>query len=183
MNTALSLEFCEKRQDGAPVFIWNNLLQAWKRICEASRKEFELIYNRLGVTIQERGESFYNPFLGPLVTELMASGIAEESEGAKVQSSALARLVRSMQCHQYPEVIVYSAYLPRQEHSIAESKEQAQPGRVLFATIPVHPQNEVDKSHLRLLQRLGVGAGHLCRRHRGPADDHEVRWRLWLWHD
>lgn len=62
-------------------------MQAWKRICEASRKEFELIYNRLGVTIQERGESFYNPFLGPLVTELLASGIAEESEGAKVRPS------------------------------------------------------------------------------------------------
>ena len=59
-------------------------VQAWQRICEASRKEFELIYQRLGVTIQERGESFYNPFLAPLVEELMASGVAVESEGAKV---------------------------------------------------------------------------------------------------
>lgn len=59
-------------------------MQAWQRICEASRKEFELIYQRLGVTIQERGESFYNPFLAPLVEELLASGVAVESEGAKV---------------------------------------------------------------------------------------------------
>ena len=67
-------------------------VQAWQRICEASRKEFELIYQRLGVTIQERGESFYNPFLAPLVEELMASGIAEESEGAKASlTSAFGR--------------------------------------------------------------------------------------------
>ena len=38
-------------------------VQAWSRICDASRKEFEKIYARLGVTITERGESFYNPFL------------------------------------------------------------------------------------------------------------------------
>lgn len=47
-----------------------------------------MIYLRLGVTLQERGESFYNPFLAPLVKELMASGVAEESEGAKVRASS-----------------------------------------------------------------------------------------------
>lgn len=36
---------------------------AWQRICAASRREFEAIYKRLGVTLQERGESFYNPML------------------------------------------------------------------------------------------------------------------------
>jgi len=51
--------------------------------------EFELIYERLGVTVQERGESFYNPLLAPLVSELMASGVAEESDGAKVNSVSL----------------------------------------------------------------------------------------------
>ncbi len=73
-------------------------VQAWQRICEASRKEFELIYQRLGVTIQERGESFYNPFLAPLVEELMASGIAEESEGAKVSQIFLWPLSSPTQC-------------------------------------------------------------------------------------
>jgi arginyl-tRNA synthetase len=57
---------------------------AWKRICEASRREFDAIYQRLGVVIQERGESFYNPRLAPIVEELLASGVAEESDGAKV---------------------------------------------------------------------------------------------------
>lgn len=61
------------------------LWQAWQRICEASRREFDVIYQRLGVDIQERGESFYNPLLAPLVSEVMEAGVAEESDGAKVK--------------------------------------------------------------------------------------------------
>lgn len=38
-------------------------LAAWGRICAASRKEFQAIYDRLGVTLNERGESYYNPML------------------------------------------------------------------------------------------------------------------------
>ncbi|GMH37395.1 hypothetical protein BSKO_05268 [Bryopsis sp. KO-2023] len=64
-------------QGGAPEY-----LSAWNRICDASRKQFEQIYGRLGVTLTERGESFYNPYLAPLVEELMESGVAEESQGA-----------------------------------------------------------------------------------------------------
>lgn len=60
--------------------------QAWKRICEASRREFQAIYDRLGVRLIERGESSYNPTLRPLVEDLCARGIAEDSEGAKVRS-------------------------------------------------------------------------------------------------
>lgn len=37
-----------------------------------------------GVQLEERGESFYNPFLGPLVAELAGQGIIEDSNGAKV---------------------------------------------------------------------------------------------------
>ena len=57
-------------------------LAAWKRICDASRREFEAIYSRLGVTLTERGESFYNPMLKNVVDELKERGIAELSEGA-----------------------------------------------------------------------------------------------------
>lgn len=34
--------------------------------------------------LEERGESFYNPFLAPLVAELAGQGIIEDSNGAKV---------------------------------------------------------------------------------------------------
>jgi len=57
-------------------------LAAWKWICDASRREFEAIYSRLGVTLKERGESFYNPMLKDVVDELKERGIAELSEGA-----------------------------------------------------------------------------------------------------
>ena len=57
-------------------------LAAWRRICEASRREFNAIYARLGVTLEERGESFYNPMLKGVVEELKERGIAVESEGA-----------------------------------------------------------------------------------------------------
>jgi arginyl-tRNA synthetase len=48
-----------------------------------SQKQFDTIYNRLGVKFDHTlGESFYNPRLKPLVDELVAKGIARESEGA-----------------------------------------------------------------------------------------------------
>lgn len=60
-------------------------LKAWERICEASRKQFNEIYSRLGITtLVERGESFYNPYLKPMVDDLIEKGIVVESEGAKV---------------------------------------------------------------------------------------------------
>lgn len=45
---------------------------------------YQAVYARLGVRLEERGESFYNPMLPSLVQWLMEHKIAEESEGAKV---------------------------------------------------------------------------------------------------
>jgi len=56
--------------------------KAWQRICGASRVEFQKIYDRLGVELEERGESFYNPMLGDVVGDLESRGIAEVSDGA-----------------------------------------------------------------------------------------------------
>ena len=57
-------------------------LRAWKLICELSRDEFQKIYDLLGVTVEERGESFYNPLLASLVAELEEKKFATESQGA-----------------------------------------------------------------------------------------------------
>jgi arginyl-tRNA synthetase len=38
----------------------------------------------LQVRLEERGESFYNPFLGDVVGDLKTRGLLEESEGAQV---------------------------------------------------------------------------------------------------
>ena len=45
---------------------------------------YQAVYARLGVRLEERGESFYNPMLPSLVQWLMEHNVAEESEGAKV---------------------------------------------------------------------------------------------------
>ncbi|XP_020268077.1 arginine--tRNA ligase, cytoplasmic-like isoform X1 [Asparagus officinalis] len=57
---------------------------AWKKICEISRKEFDLVYKRLGVYLEEKGESFYNPYIPGVLEELTQKGLVEESEGARV---------------------------------------------------------------------------------------------------
>jgi arginyl-tRNA synthetase len=57
-------------------------LQLWRQICQASRVEFQAIYDLLGVRITECGESFYNPLLTSLVQRLLAARLASESDGA-----------------------------------------------------------------------------------------------------
>jgi arginyl-tRNA synthetase len=58
-------------------------LKIWHEMIALSQKQFDTIYGRLGVKFDHSlGESFYNPRLKPLVDELVAKGIARESEGA-----------------------------------------------------------------------------------------------------
>ncbi len=58
--------------------------QAWKALCDQSRQEFQKLYDRLDITIQERGESFYNPLLADVVKDLESLGLLVENQGAKV---------------------------------------------------------------------------------------------------
>jgi arginyl-tRNA synthetase len=58
-------------------------LSIWKQTVELSWREFEKLYNLLGIRFDERlGESAYNDALGPLCTELENRDIAITSEGA-----------------------------------------------------------------------------------------------------
>ena len=58
-------------------------LRIWREMIALSQKQFDTIYGRLSVKFDHTlGESFYNPRLKPLVDELVAKGIARESEGA-----------------------------------------------------------------------------------------------------
>ncbi len=58
-------------------------LRAWERICAISRLAFQEIYDLLDVTLVERGESFYNPFLKDLIHDLEKKGLIQISDGAK----------------------------------------------------------------------------------------------------
>ncbi len=60
-------------------------LAIWHEMIDLSRHQFDEIYSRLRVNFDETlGESFYNDRLKGVVDELIAQGIAEESEGAQV---------------------------------------------------------------------------------------------------
>jgi arginyl-tRNA synthetase len=58
--------------------------EAWKKICDISRSEFDLVYKRLNVELEEKGESFYNPYIPQVLAELSSKGLIQESEGAQV---------------------------------------------------------------------------------------------------
>jgi arginyl-tRNA synthetase len=57
--------------------------KAWQLLCDQSRKEFQVIYDLLDIRLTERGESFYNPYLADVVTELEKTGLLETDQGAK----------------------------------------------------------------------------------------------------
>jgi len=61
---------------------------AWEKICQISRNEFDSVYKRLGVELEEKGESFYNPYIPPVLEELTNKGLITKSEGAQVISIA-----------------------------------------------------------------------------------------------
>ena len=74
---ATSREEVVKLQGGDPVS-----LKAWGLLCEQSRREFQAIYDRLDIRLNERGESFYNPTLQAVVDDLKAAGLLVIDAGA-----------------------------------------------------------------------------------------------------
>lgn len=57
--------------------------RAWQLLCEQSRREFQRIYDLLDIKLTERGESFYNPLLPAIVSDLERLGLLVEDQGAK----------------------------------------------------------------------------------------------------
>jgi arginyl-tRNA synthetase len=55
----------------------------WEALCERSRHEFQEIYERLGIGVSEKGESFYEPYLAETVKELEEKGLVVVDGGAK----------------------------------------------------------------------------------------------------
>ena len=53
----------------------------WNLLCDISRKEFQNVYDLLGVTLEEVGESFYNPLIPGVITKLEKSKLTEEDDG------------------------------------------------------------------------------------------------------
>ncbi|MCX7044588.1 MAG: arginine--tRNA ligase [Candidatus Sumerlaeota bacterium] len=56
--------------------------RGWKVLCDQSRRQFDEIYRLLDVSLEEKGESFYNPYIPATLHELQRLGLIVESEGA-----------------------------------------------------------------------------------------------------
>lgn len=56
----------------------------WNLLCDISRKEFQNIYDVLGVVLTECGESFYNPYIPDAIAKLEKAGIVYEENGMKL---------------------------------------------------------------------------------------------------
>ena len=83
----------------------------WQHICQASRVGFQAIYNRLDVQLEERGESFYNALLGPLVQQLVDQGVASDSNGAQVGEPIMPDMI-SLKLAWLMCLAVYTCLLP-----------------------------------------------------------------------
>jgi arginyl-tRNA synthetase len=60
------------------------ITEAWRYICDISRKDFQQIYDRLDIKIKEVGESFYNPLIKPAIEQLEKKGLVILDKGAKI---------------------------------------------------------------------------------------------------
>ncbi|OII78294.1 arginyl-tRNA synthetase family protein [Cryptosporidium andersoni] len=56
---------------------------AWKKICEISRTEFQKVYDRLNIHIEEYGESFYNDLIPEVILKMKEKGIIQLDDGAQ----------------------------------------------------------------------------------------------------
>lgn len=56
-------------------------LKIWKMLCDVSRLEFQKVYNRLDVDVTEKGESFYNEKIPPVIEEFDKAGLISVEEG------------------------------------------------------------------------------------------------------
>ena len=57
--------------------------KAWEMLCAQSRREFQVIYELLDIRLTERGESFYNPYLDEVITDLRQQDILVENDSAQ----------------------------------------------------------------------------------------------------
>ena len=56
--------------------------EIWALLCDISRKEFARVYKRLGVTLEEVGESHYNSMIPNAISLLEKAGLTTDSDGA-----------------------------------------------------------------------------------------------------
>ena len=60
-------------------------LNIWRWLCAISMREYQKVYDRLGINFDSfRGESYYNGKMDPLIEGIKQKGLLKESEGAMI---------------------------------------------------------------------------------------------------
>lgn len=81
-------------------------LQVWQILCDISRREFQKVYDRLGVSLREMGESFYNSIIPSVLDMVRAKGLMQDSDGAQCVFTTVHKqpflLVKSDGSYLYP---------------------------------------------------------------------------------
>lgn len=81
-------------------------LKVWQMLCDISRREFQKVYDRLGVSLREMGESFYNSIIPSVLDMVRAKGLMQDSAGAQCVFTTVHKqpflLVKSDGSYLYP---------------------------------------------------------------------------------
>ncbi len=115
-----------KLQAGDP-----NNTELWRNFVDLSRREFDRIYQRLNVTFDVvRGESYYRNRTADIVDQLIARGIARESEGA---------IVAFLDAEKLPPCIVRKRdggmnYAASDLAAVADRVDEFHPERIVYVT-------------------------------------------------
>eukprot|EP00744_Colponema_vietnamica_P005585 GILI01008168.1.p1 GENE.GILI01008168.1~~GILI01008168.1.p1 ORF type:complete len:705 (-),score=265.92 GILI01008168.1:157-2271(-) len=80
-------------------------IKAWTRLCDISRAEFEQIYSRLNIRLEERGESFYNPFIPGTLELLEKAGLTQMSDGAEIIVSKEEKAVAALDAKDFVKLL------------------------------------------------------------------------------
>lgn len=134
-----------------------SVYDGWKKICDISRKEFQAIYDRLGISIIERGESFYHSMMPEVVEQLDNYGLLTLEEGRKLfflkdMSNPPLTIVKSDGGYTYD-----TSDLAAIRHRIQEEKAQW----IIYVV------DRGQSSHFQCIFEAARMAGYL--------DDHKVR--------
>lgn len=89
-----------KLQSGDPL-----VTQAWRLICDVSRKEFSKIYERLDIVgLQERGESYYHTRMQAVIKQITAQSLLEDDQ----DPAGAGRKIMWTESHTIPLILVKS---------------------------------------------------------------------------
>lgn len=132
-------------------------LALWQTFVEASRREFDRVYQRLGVSFDVMlGESFYRDRLAATVEELCRLSIARESRGAMVVF-----FNKEQDGEELPPFLIRKAdggynYATTDVAALGYRVDRWQPARILIVT------DERQQLHFRQLFAVGRRLGITC---------------------